>query len=181
MATIITIDKVPALLAIVETLTRNHVLVGIPGDVPPRRPDGTKRTPLTNPTIGYIQEFGSPAANIPARPFLRPGVNSSLAQVESRMRTAARKALTLPADPDVAMVALHAVGLLVQNHVRRYINAGVPPPLAASTLYKRRTRKVAPRTGTKPLIDTGALRNSITYVIRKVGSRQTIARGVVTP
>ena len=75
-------------------------------------------------------------------------------------------ALRFPTDPEAGITALHRVGLTAQNSVRRVINAGVAPPLAASTLRSRRTRKVAKRTGTVALIDTGQLRNSITYVIR---------------
>ena len=177
MATIVTVDRLPALLAAVQGLTGNHVLVGIPGDVPLRKPlPGATRPSMPNATIGYIQEFGSPAANIPPRPFLRPGVQSALPAVITRLRLGAAKALILGADHTVAMKTLMAVGLIAQNAVRFYINRGVPPALKPSTLAARRNRKVAPRTGTKPLIDTGQLRNSVQYVIRAKGSLKSLVR-----
>lgn len=163
MATTITKDMLPALLAAIEGLTRQQVLIGIPGDVPDRRPEPGQGAPLTNPTIGFIQEFGSPAANIPARPFLRPGVQQALPACIERLRAGAKRALTLPPNPDAGTNALIAAGLTAQNSVRAYINAGVSPGLAAATLRARRARG---RTGATPLIDTGQLRNSIQFVLR---------------
>lgn len=180
----ISIDRLHMLFESVETLTQNEVLVGIPGDVPLRTMPGggAPAHPLpTNATLGYIHEFGSPAANIPARPFLRPGVSGAQEQLGNRLRAGAMAALTFPPDEKIAMTTLMGAGLIAQNAVRRYLNAGVSPPLAAATLLARRSRKIAPRKGTKPLIDTGQLRNSITFVIRPKGSSRTIARGNQTP
>ena len=165
MSVRITKDQVPLLLQAIEGLTRQEVLVGIPGDVPARTAVAGK-PPITNPVIGYLNEFGSPAANIPARPFLQPGVNNAIPAIIARLRAGAIKALAFPVDPDVGTRTLMGVGLLVQNSVRAVITGVIPPPLAASTLRARRTRKVAPRTGTVPLVDTGSLRRSISFVIR---------------
>lgn len=48
-----------------------EVLIGIPMSTT-ERPDGE----ITNAELGYIHEYGAPEANIPARPFLIPGVES---------------------------------------------------------------------------------------------------------
>ena len=153
------------LLQAIEGLTRQQVLVGIPGDVPARTAVAGHAA-ITNPTIGYIMEYGSPAANIPARPFLQPGINDAMPAIIARLRAGAVKALTFPPDPSVGTRTLMGVGLLAQNSVRAVITAVIPPPLAASTIRARRTRKVAPRTGTVPLYDTGQLVRSIQFVIR---------------
>jgi len=166
MATKITKDDVPLLLKAIENLTRLQVLVGIPGDTPPRRmPAGQTHPPITNATIGYINEFGSPAANIPARPFLLPGIAAAMPAIITRLRTGARKALSFPLDPQAGVAVLTGVGLIAQNSVRAVITAGIPPPLAASTLRARKTRKVAPRKGETPLLDTSQLRMAVTYVL----------------
>ena len=57
----------------------------------------------------------------------------------------------------------HAAGLIAQNSVRRTLTTAAYRPLSERTLAERRARG---RTGTKPLIDTGQYRNSITYVVR---------------
>lgn len=160
MATRITKDLVPQLLKAIEDMTKQQVLVGIPGDTPART---LTSLAMTNPQIGFIQEFGSPAANIPARPFLRPGVNAALPEIIERLKAGARKVVAIPFDPDAGTKALMTAGLVAQRSVRAYMNAGVPPPLAASTLRARRAKGY---TTTKSLVVTGQLRNAVTYVLR---------------
>ena len=164
MALTITKDDVDKVLAQVEALTRNELLVGIPGDAAPRTQTGVG---INNAALGYIQEFGSPAANIPARPFLRPGIQGALPAIIEQLRRGAKRAMAMPPDPNAADQALHAAGIVAQREVRRYVVAGVMPPLSPRTLAARRNRKVAPRTGTTPLLDTGQLYRSVQHVIRK--------------
>lgn len=60
---------------LIKALNQNYdkvVLVGIPKDKTTREDE-----PITNAAIGYIQEYGSPANNIPPRPFLGPGIKKS--------------------------------------------------------------------------------------------------------
>lgn len=51
-----------------------NVLIGIPEDYELNlRSDSN----LNNSEIGYIHEYGSPATNLPERPFLEPGVEKA--------------------------------------------------------------------------------------------------------
>lgn len=164
MPVTVKIDHVKAVLASIRSLTANQVLVGVPSTTAEREPDPDDPQPLTNAEIGYIQENGAPEANIPARPFLKPGVTEAVPDIAARYEKGARAVL----DGRMASIdQVHAhVGLIAQNAVRRKITDGPFAPLKESTLAKRRARG---RTGEKPLIDTGALRNSLTYVIRPKG------------
>lgn len=152
------IDRTSFLLDTLSTLVRTDVLVGIPADKAERHEKGET---FNNATLGYIHEFGSPKANIPPRPFLYPGVHNARNKVMPRIREATRA--VLKGDNEAASRQLHAAGLIAVNEVRAVINAGPPPELSERTLAARRARG---RTGTVPLIDTGQLRNSITYVLR---------------
>ena len=68
-------------------------------------------------------------------------------------------------NPSAVLTAKNKAGLIAQNSVKATITAGEGfAPLAESTLAARKRRGVS---RTKPLIDTGSLLNSITYVIRK--------------
>ena len=153
----VTIDKMQSTLRALSDLASKDVLVGIPetaGD--------HKGTPISNAAIGYIQEMGSPVNNIPPRPFLVPGVEAVQEQVAARLGKASQSALDGEAG-DVQQ-NMSAAGLIAQNSVRATINAGDGfDKLKDATIEARRRRG---RTGIKPLIDTGQLRNSITYVIR---------------
>ncbi len=100
---------------------------------------------------------------LPPRPFLEPGIKNAQDDITASMKKAANAALSgKPADVDKAM---NAAGLKAQSAAQSIIsNSEGLAPLADSTLASRRSRG---RTGDKPLEDTGQLRNSITYVLRK--------------
>jgi hypothetical protein len=156
-------DKVSAVLKGIHNLTAHRVMVGIPSTKAVR--DIQTGEPINNAALGYIHEHGAPEVNIPARPFLLPGVRSIRGEIVKRLRDAAKVALH--GSPRAVMRAYHALGLLAQRTVRQKITEGPFVPLSPATLYRRQHRKVAPRKGTRPLIDTGQLRRAIDYVIRK--------------
>jgi hypothetical protein len=180
----ITIDKLGDVIKAISQLSNKDVLVGIP-DSAPERTD----TPITNAQIGYVMETGSPANNIPARPFLIPGIASVHTEVADRLRKGALSALSGSAAG--AETALKAAGMVGQNAVKKKINDGPFAPLSPRTIAQRnRSRQTKSMrkaekdyakllaqgkteqeaqdaAGIKPLINTGSLRNSITYVVRK--------------
>ncbi|MCA7083395.1 hypothetical protein K7G19_07250 [Cupriavidus sp. DB3] len=155
---IIKVDRLKDVLQSINGLVQKQVLVGIPDSAPERKDDA----PIGNAAIGYIQETGSPANNLPARPFLVPGVSDSLPKATAQLEKAATAALE--GDPAAVERRLSSAGLEAQNSVRAKINSGIKPDLKPSTIADRLRRG---RTGTVPLIDTGQLRNSVVYVIRK--------------
>lgn len=143
--------------AAISTLTKSRVLVGIPAENA-----GRDDEPITNAAIGYIQEYGAPEANIPPRPFLVPGVEDAKEGVVEAFRGGAQRATS--GDASAADKALGRAGTIAEAAVRRKITNGPFVPLSEATLKQRAARGV---TRTKPLIDTGKLRDSISYVIRK--------------
>lgn len=176
---IVKVDKLGALVKSINALTARDVLIGIPEAKTERKPDEDEQGPMTNAALGYIHEFGSPKANIPARPFLIPGVRDAKEGYEARLKKAAQAAI----DNDNTKIdaELNAAGLVAQNAVKAKINSGDFLPLSDATLRARAARgrkgaktELASRAAgnapstefAKPLIDTGQLRNSITYVVR---------------
>lgn len=151
----ITKDRLKKVLGAIATLPAHDVLVGVPGDTSDR--SGA----ITNAALAYIHDNGAPEANIPARPFMRPGIADAKTDIADRFKQVGTSLLS--GNQGGAERALHAAGLAAQASIRRKINTGPFLPLAPSTLAARRRRG---RTGDKPLIDTGQLRNSITYVVR---------------
>lgn len=148
---------------------RQRVLIGIPAEKA-----GRSGGAIDNATLGYIHEYGAPEANIPARPFLGPGMEKSEAMIVAELRRAAEKALGFAAEGDVSAGkaavtdGMHRIGLKAATTVQSQITAGLAPPLAERTVYARLHRKKNRRSGPdmKPLIDTAQLLRSITYVIR---------------
>lgn len=150
-------DNLAEFMRGVRALAKRDVLVGIPSDGTDRREVGGA---MDNATLGYIHEFGAPAANIPPRPFLIPGVKSVSGKTSDRLGRGMNAALI--GDFAECDRQMHAAGLIAQNAVKGLINSGIAPALSPRTLAARRARG---RTGEVSLIDTGQLRNSVVYVV----------------
>lgn len=155
-----TSDHLGSAMGRLRKLAAGRVLVGVPAEEAFREPDPDEKSQPNNAMLGYIHENGSPAQNIPARPFLIPGVRDARERIASSLESSARK--TLAGADGSAEQDLHKVGLIAQAAVRAKITDGPFVPLHPQTLAKRKKKG---RTGTKPLIDTGQLRNSINYVV----------------
>lgn len=177
-----TVDNVDALKDLLHQLAAREVLVGFPEDTTARESSPDEPEGITNAALGYIHDTGAPEHNIPARPFMLPGMEEAEESVTKALASTARQLLNVKgAGASVIDQGLHKAGLKAQFAIRRKINEGVPPPLADLTLRKRaakgrkgakkelerRAQGEAPSTQfAKPLIDTAQLRNAINYVIR---------------
>ena len=178
------INKLPKMLAAFDSLVQKDVLVGVPKAKAHREDD-----PIGNATIAYLMDNGAPANNIPARPFMRPGIKRATSQIKAEFKIAASAVLT--GNEGLVNASLNRAGLAAQNAIRGVISEGIPPPLKPETIaarkYGRKTasmrkgekeymRQIAEgatpaeaqaSVGITPLVNTGALRNSITYVVKK--------------
>lgn len=172
----VTKDNVPALLKAVQELTQSRVLVGLPGKTADRKGDGGGKAPINNPTIGYIQEMGAPEANLPARPFLIPGVSAVQDECVRILREGGKAALS--GDKKAAENALDRAGQTAADSVRMRIKSNIPPPLSEAAIRDRwnhqkswKGKKIPQsfRDAAIALINTGAFYRAITYVIRKRG------------
>ena len=159
----VTKDKVDDVLKAVRSLTKTEILVGVPEESANRGDDAE----INNAQVGYINEFGSPANNIPQRPHLVPGVASVKDKVATQLLKAAR--LAIDGEGDKVTQQQVKVGTTAVSAVKAKITAGLSPGLSPVTIYKRQHRKTAPRMGDKPLIDTGDYLKSIKFVIRGKG------------
>jgi phage gpG-like protein len=157
-------DNVAEVIHNINLLSRKRLYVGIPDKTASRPPDPGQVAGLNNATIGFIQNMGSPRRNIPARPFLTLGVFDAKALVIDRMKAISIKSIN--GEKDALEKGFHALGLAVVSIVRKRMTAGPWFPLSPGTIADRRRRRKNGMAGTKPLIDTGRLRQAITYVIR---------------
>lgn len=152
----VTQDHLKRVLETLRAMESKDVLVGIP-----EAENGRDSGPIGNAQLGYMHENGSPAQNIPARPFLAPGVLKVKGAVSDLLAAGAAAALD---GGSSLLVAFDKAGLVAQNSVKMTLRAGEGfAPLASGTLAARKRKGFS---GTKPLIHTGQLLNSITYVVR---------------
>jgi hypothetical protein len=154
----VTQDNTSALKKAVSALVDQKVLIGIPsaGD---NRSDSPE---FGNAAIGYVAENGSPANNVPARPWLVPGVLDASSQVTAIFEQAGKAVLagnTLAVEQ-----GLNAAGIVAVNAVKARITAGIPPPLSPRTIAER---VAAGFSGVTPYIRTGKFMRAINYVLRR--------------
>lgn len=180
-------DHVPEVLKSLKDLLASEVLVGIPDTTTER--ENESGSPITNAALGYIHENGAPEANIPARPWLVPGVQDAVKEFTPHLGAAAKAALD--GDAGAADAELQAAGIVAASSAKRMIASNIPPPLKAATVRNRRygrqtqSRRQAENdylamvkagispgdaqtaAGVRSLVNTGQLRNSVTSVVRK--------------
>jgi hypothetical protein len=175
-------DHTRELQAALDALSNVEVLIGIPSDrdsprlvdeatiaEPEQRRDTAEGGILSNATLGYIHEHGSGLNNVPARPWLGPGVEQSRDRWLRYMRQAGEAALQ--AEPGRMDRALHAAGTAAVSAVKNRIVAGLQPPLSERTIAARRrrtpSRQARAQEDVTPLVDTAQMLNSISYVVKR--------------
>lgn len=165
------VDNLAAVTAGMNALADHRVMVGVPEDRGQRREPGEP----SNAELAYIHDNGAPEAGIPARPFLGAGLREDAATTEAGLAHAGMLAAS-GAGVAKVLAQLRVVGLRAVNAVRRKISTGPFVPLAPATVAARRRRskgskyrrKATTAADVTPLIDTGQLRNAVTFVLRKV-------------
>lgn len=186
-------DNADAVLKSMRELEWLAVLVGVPDDGERATQDGknarAETQAINNAALAMIHNDGSPARNIPARPFMAPGIAAARSDIVRCFRDAAKAALG--GNPGAVRKNYTAAGLISQAAIRAKITDGPFVPLQPGTVKARRyargtasTRKSEQKymelvaagidpgvaqdaAGIKPLINTGQLRNAITYVLRE--------------
>lgn len=151
-------DNADALMKAVKALRSEQVLVGVPAKDAAR----TDGEPINNAALAYIHNYGSPAANIPARPFMEPGIQDAKDDITAELKDAARSAI----EGDIKEVEKHLTnaGITAKNSIQNKIITGDFVPLAPATIAARQRAGIA---SDKPLIRTGGMVGAIDYVLRK--------------
>ena len=157
MTVTVTKDIADRVLKNIAAIPKQRLLVGIPEE------ENARGEEIGNAALGFIHENGSPARNIPARPFLVPAMDEITPQAVAMLEMPTAEALTK--GKDALTKGYERAGLVCQAAVKkRIVSQEGFAPLAPATIEARQRKGYK---GTKALIRTGQLLNSITYVIRK--------------
>lgn len=106
--------------------------------------------------VAAYNELGT--EHIPARPFLRKSVDENVNKINSFMKAKVRDLTHGVSGEQV----LKEIGIFQKDLIQEKITSGGFAPNADSTIAKKGS--------SKPLIDTGRMRQSVNYVIQKKGS-----------
>lgn len=155
-------DKDLGLNRIIRTLNKDLdgvvVKVGVQAkDKAVRRGKGgsIRNTDQPLAVIAAIHEFG--LGDMPQRSFLRSAYDENLPMIDKMIQRVANGAVFGLG----TNAALNQLGNVVQGMVQRKIVNGPFVPNSAATIKRKKS--------SKPLIDTGHLRQSIRYVIERKG------------
>lgn len=130
----------------INQLASDRVFVGVP-----RSANGARG----NAMIAFVHEFGSIANGIPERSFLRSTV---LEQADKYAKIVMQKIPEAIKSGTNARDAYSMLGTIAMNDVKLKIASGDFAALAPATIRRKKS--------SKPLIDTGNLRQSISYEIK---------------
>lgn len=108
---------------------------------------------------GYLQADQSNFFHTPPRPIIQPAIRYYKAEIAKELGIAAKAAM----DGQDVRSRLSSVGMLAQARVQDWFTnpANGWAPNAATTIKRKGSAQ--------PLIDTGALRQAITYVVKGAG------------
>lgn len=151
-------DELGSLKESLNKLKKMDVLVGIPQDNDTNRGDK-----VTNAELMFIHTNGSPLNNIPLRPVIEPAIENDKETLSSLLGNALEAGLS--GDLDLVKENLKLAGLEGQAAAQEWFdNPKNGWPENSPRVKARKIKKGS--TDPKPLIDTGELRKTITYVIR---------------
>ena len=106
--------------------------------------------------IGMIHEFGVPEKNIPRRSFIRVPIENNIKEItkliENNHKLVSENAMS-------AKVALDRIGIKAQNTIKESFRNNDWKPLKRATIKRKGS--------SRPLIDTGQLIGSISYIVEK--------------
>lgn len=157
-------DNESELFERLREIAHSQVLVGVPEETStrPESDDPTKEI-VTNAGLLYLHTDGSALLHIPARPVIEPAIEAegNKGPIAEELALAAKA--VLDGNPQLADKRLGRAGMLGQNAARAWFHdpRNGWPPNAPLTIFLKGS--------SSPLIDTGELRKSIVYVIRRRG------------
>ena len=148
---------------IVKSFKKDAILVGIPETDSGREDDQH----MTNAALLAMNQFGSPANNIPARPVMTIGIRNTKEATAEGFKKAVVDAF------EKGIPGLEAqyerIGIINANSIKLAINQqdGIKAPSEATLKARKYITKTGFK-GTKALVVTGQMRNAITSVVRSI-------------
>jgi hypothetical protein len=141
----------------VSALGRTHVRIGVLGS----KGGNASHDGITMVELAAIHEFGSPAAHIPERSFIRRTFDVERVAVSAMSAKLAKAVVARRMDHTRALGLLGAWGA---SAVKNIISKGqhIPPPLKPAT--------VARKGSDRPLVDTGRLVGAIQFEVIGAGA-----------
>ncbi|MEX3859641.1 hypothetical protein AB3X94_37255 [Paraburkholderia sp. BR10923] len=148
-------SKLDKLLATITRTAQYEVVVGYPGET-----GAHEGSNISLATLAAIHDLGAPAAGIPARPFIRQSV---INRKDRYVRTLAGELKLAFAGKQSVEAAFEKLALIAGAGVQQEITNPNPAFQALKPATIKR------KGSSRPLIDSGQLRQAATGVVRRAG------------
>lgn len=151
-------DRLREIKKKLKELAKYDLLVGVPQEKSERKQNvqGEEASePITNAELMFIHSNGSPARNIPKRPTIEPTIEENQKTISEKFKKIAQSMLDNKSD---GKEELEKLGIWVVNKIKARFGSDELAPLKEATIKAKGSDR--------PLIDTGQLRNSVTYIVR---------------
>lgn len=168
-------NKLDQIIKAMDSLEDLEVVVGYQGEKAQQfalkyDADGGKvPQPINMATLAAIHNFGTSDGHIPARPYMSIGLMNSREEVQKRMALIAKRIHDGDTTPKKD---LNAIGAVVVNAMRQALESlknDARYALSEATKENRKRRRGARKgDNASPLIDTGRLRQSLSFAVRKI-------------
>ena len=164
-------DTIQKIIKGFQWVEETDVLVGIPAE------KNNDHGGISNASLLYIHENGSPVNNIPPRPVLKPGINDpeESPKIQELLKEGIQQALAgnlQGAENAYQRAGMAGAAAVQKKFTDGDLAANAPITINGGWMRNKVSGKMVHVKGKGdkgPLINTGALRQSITFVIRKKG------------
>ena len=139
------------ILATLKEASRSEVAIGwFPDAKHEVEAEGGGTKSIQTAELASIHEFGT--STIPARPMIGPVYDNNLLRYRARLKELWGKIVTLEISTEAALVIF---GAMVEADLKRWITSGPHKPLSPETIARKGS--------SRPLIDTGAMRDQVMF------------------
>lgn len=139
-----------------EEISKAQVAIGVHGTASPHETDDGELTSAA--LVATVNEFGSDDGHVPERSFLRSTFDEQLPALKIIRNRVIENVVLGKMSP---ATGLGLIGAHLAGKVQEKISSGVPPENAPSTIRAKGSSRT--------LVDTGQLRQSITYEVHPEG------------
>lgn len=136
---------------------------GKPGKIRAKKIDRINKSMLStvnNAQLMYIHSKGSPVNHIPARPVIEPAIMASPNKEAIAFQLSKATQASLEGKPGQVLSRLAKAGMAGSNASKAWFTD------SRNNWAPNKPATIRAKGSSKPLIDTGALRASITYVVK---------------
>lgn len=152
-------EKMKKLQESLTFMNNTEVVAGVPED------KSNRSASISNAALACIHDKGSLLQGIPERPIFQPAIQNALSDIKTSLRAASQSAAE--GEKDQAKNHLEEAGITAMNALKNQFQNNHWTANTPETIKRKKNDVSSDQT----LVDTGQLRNSMSYAVRDKNGR----------